>query len=272
MCSQSKPGLIPLIVSRMTIRQDFRGGVNVVRRRGAVVHRPALPAAPAIHRLLRHLRDHGFHGAPEPRGFDSDNNEVLTFVDGEVPETLPPHLRTRTLLTTAAGLLRALHDASASFRPRPDDLWLFPARQPAEVMCHGDAAPYNCVVRDGAAVGFIDFDAAHPGPRVWDIAYAAYRFAPLQAPSNPESFGNPTEQGRRVADFCRAYGPPVGAEVIDVVPDRVQALIDVMREQASQGNEAFQQHIADGHTDLYAADISYVRAHRDTLRAAFDVD
>ncbi|WP_025620482.1 aminoglycoside phosphotransferase family protein [Salinispora cortesiana] len=235
----------------MTIRQDFRGGVNVVRRRGDVVHRPASPAAPAIHRLLRHLRDHGFHGAPEPCGLDSDSNEVLTFVDGEVPETLTPHLRTRALVTTAAALLRALHDAGATFRPRPDDSWLLPARQPAEVMCHGDAAPYNCVVRNGAAVAFIDFDAAHPGPRVWDIAYAGYRFAPLQAPSNPESFGNPTEQGRRLADFCHAYGPQVGAEVIDVVPDRLQALIDFIREQASRGNEAFQQHIADGHTDLY---------------------
>ncbi|ABP54774.1 phosphotransferase [Salinispora tropica] len=254
----------------MSTQQEFRGGVNTVRRRGDVVHRPASPAAPVIHRLLRHLHDHGFHGAPEPRGFDSESNEVLTFLDGEVPETLTPDLRTGTLLTTAAELLRRLHDTSAMFRTRPDDPWLLPARQPTEVMCHGDAAPYNCVVRDGAAVGFIDFDTAHPGPRVWDIAYAVYRFAPLQGPGNPESFGTPQEQGRRVGDFCRAYGSRIGAEIIDVVPDRLQALITVMRDQASRGNEAFQQHIADGHTDLYEADIDYVRAHRDILRAAFD--
>ncbi|WP_027660412.1 hypothetical protein [Salinispora fenicalii] len=68
------------------------------------------------------------------------------------------------------------------------------------------------------------------------------------------------------------YGPQVGAEVIDVVPERLQALIDFMRDQASRGNEAFQQRIADGHTDLYEADISYVRANRDTLRAGFNVD
>jgi hypothetical protein len=65
-------------------------------------------------------------------------------------------------------------------------------------MCHGDAAQYNTVVKDGVAVGFIDFDAAHPGPRVWDVVYAVYRFAPLQGPDNPESFGTPREQGRRV--------------------------------------------------------------------------
>ncbi|RIV40033.1 phosphotransferase [Micromonospora radicis] len=201
----------------MTEEQEFRGGVHVVRRRGDVVHRPVSSAAPAIHRFLRHLHEHGFHGAPEPRGFDGAGNEVLTFVDGEVPDALTPDLRTRELLTTAAALLRGLHDASVTFRPRSDDPWLLPVRQPAEVMCHGDAAPYNCVVRNGSAVAFIDFDAVHPGPRVWDVAYAAYRFAPLQGLGNP----------------------------------------------------AFQRHIADGHADLYEADIRYVRAHRDILRAAF---
>jgi Ser/Thr protein kinase RdoA (MazF antagonist) len=254
----------------MTEQQQFQGGVNVVRRYGGVVHRPASPAAPAIHRLLRHLHAHGFHGAPEPKGFDAQGNEILTFLDGAVTEALTPELRTPELLAGAAVLLRELHDASVTFRPRPDDLWLFPARQPAEVMCHGDPAQYNCVVKDGRPVGFIDFDAAHPGPRVWDVAYAVYRFAPLQSPGNPEGFGTAQEQGRRVAAFCRAYGPQVNAEVIDVVPERLQSLIDFMRAQAAQGNEAFRRHIAEGHADLYEADIRYVRAHRDILRAAFE--
>ncbi|MFI2208430.1 phosphotransferase [Streptomyces sp. NPDC020141] len=254
----------------MTEWQEFHGGVNTVRRYGDLVHRPASPAAPAIHRLLRHLHDQGFHGAPEPRGLDPDGTERLTFLDGEVPGSLTPELRTTALLTSAAVLLRGLHDASASFRPRPGDAWLFPVRGPAEVMCHGDAAPYNCVVRNGTAVAFIDFDAAHPGPRVWDLAHAVYRFAPLHAPGNPESFGAPRDQGRRAAAFCRAYGTDAGPDVIDAVPDRIQSLIDLMRTRAAHGDAAFQRHIAEGHTDLYEADIHYIRAHRATLRAAFD--
>ncbi|WP_327000919.1 phosphotransferase [Dactylosporangium sp. NBC_01737] len=255
----------------MSDYQEFRGGVNVVRRRGDVVHRPASPAAPAIHRLLQHVHDAGFRGAPQPLGFDADGNERLTFLDGDVHDTLTPQLRTPELLTSAATLLRNLHDATTGFRPEPGDRWLFKVRSPVEVMCHGDIAPYNSVVRDGLTVGFIDFDAAHPGPRVWDLAYAVYRYAPLHAPGNPESFGTAEEQGHRAAAFCRAYGPPAGADVIDVVPDRLQALIDFMREQAAQGNEAFQQHIAEGHTGLYETDIRYVRANRDTLRQAFEV-
>ncbi|MFD2351725.1 phosphotransferase [Nonomuraea ferruginea] len=79
-------------------------------------------------------------------------------------------------------LLRAYHDATTGFTPPGDAAWYFPPRQPAEVVCHADIAPYNCVFRDGAPVAFIDFDTAHPGPRLWDVAYAAYRFVPPDRP------------------------------------------------------------------------------------------
>lgn len=253
----------------MTDEQEFRGGVNLVRRRGDAVHRPGSPAAPSIHRLLQHLHDQGFHGAPEPRGFDEQGNEVLSYLDGQVPTPLTPELRGHDLLCSAARLLRQLHDASATFPLHPDDRWLLPARHPVEVTCHGDAAPYNCVVKDGQVVGLIDFDTAHPGPRDWDVAYAIYRFAPLQGPANPESFGTPSEQAQRAVAFCRAYGTGVGAGVVDVVADRLQALIDFMRAQAGQGNEAFRRHLAAGHAELYEADITYLRDHRDTFHAAF---
>lgn len=254
----------------MTAGEQLRGGVHVVRRHGDVVHRPASAAAPAIHRLLRHLRTQGFDGAPEPLGFDPGGDEVLTYLPGEVPAALPPRLRTSELLVSAATLLRHFHDASATFAADPDDRWQLPARSPAEVICHGDAAPYNCVVRDGRVVGLIDFDVAHPGPRVWDVAYAVYRFAPLQAPANPDSFGGPLEQGRRAARFCRAYGLPADARLLDVVEQRLRALLDHMRTRADQGDTAFQAHIDDGHSDLYDADIRYLDAHRDTFLRAFD--
>ncbi|MFF2309896.1 phosphotransferase [Streptomyces albidoflavus] len=75
-----------------------------------------------------------------------------------------------------------------------DAAWWLPAREPAGVICHGDAAPCNSVVREGEAVGLIDFDAALLGPRVSGVAHAVHRFAPLQGPDNPESFGKPQEQ------------------------------------------------------------------------------
>ncbi|KYF61926.1 aminoglycoside phosphotransferase [Sorangium cellulosum] len=247
----------------------FQGGINTVRRRGDRVHRPASAAAPAVHRLLRHLRAAGFDGAPEPLGYDDEGNEVLSFLEGDVHTPLPAELRTPDLLTSAAALLRRFHDASATFVPWPDDRWQLPARSPAEVICHGDIAPYNSVVRDGRVVGFFDFDVAHPGPRLWDLAYAVYRFAPLHAPTNPDSDGSPEEQARRAAHFCRAYGLEPGAALLDAVADRLAALLASMRARAEAGEAASLAHIAAGHPALYEEDIRYLRAQRDLLLRVF---
>ena len=47
------------------------------------------------------------------------------------------------------------------------------------MICHNDFATYNLIARDGRLVGAIDFDFASPGPRLWDLAYLAYRIVPF---------------------------------------------------------------------------------------------
>ncbi|MBB6000727.1 hypothetical protein [Streptomonospora salina] len=124
-------------------------------------------------------------------------------------------------------------------------------------------------MHDGRAVGFIDVDTAHPGPRLWDLAYAVYRFAPLHAPANPDGVGGPQGQGRRAALFCRAYGRPADAELLDTAAERLRRLAAHIRERARQGSPAFRAHIADGHIDLYESDIAYLETHRAALLRAF---
>ena len=53
------------------------------------------------------------------------------------------------------------------------------AKQPSEVICHGDFASYNCTFKDAKVVVVFDFDCAFPAPQLWDLSYATYRFAPL---------------------------------------------------------------------------------------------
>ncbi|MBE2998408.1 phosphotransferase [Nocardiopsis sp. HNM0947] len=250
--------------------EGLRGGVNVVRRSGDRVHRPSTAATPTIHRLLAHLRARGFAGAPTPLGRDAQGDEVLSFLPGEVPGSLPPRLRSERLLGSAGALLRGLHDASASFGTGPEDRWQVAPRAPREVICHGDIAPYNSVVRDGRVVGFIDFDTAHPGPRLWDLAHAAYRFAPLHAPDNPDSLGDIADQAGRVVLLCRAYGREPDGALLDAVVERLRWTIEHMREQADRGSTAFQEHISDGHIDLYREDIAHIRAHFSALTRSFD--
>ena len=90
------------------------------------------------------------------------------------------------MLVRAAQVLRAYHDASADFLPRAGAVWQWPAREPAQVVCHNDFAPYNLMFEGEELTGVIDFDLASPGPRVWDMGYTAYRFVPLTDPGNPD--------------------------------------------------------------------------------------
>src|SRR5213078_4997821 len=101
--------------------------------------------------LLRHLEGSGFAGAPRFLGIDERGREVLSFIEGDVPDDIRPDYPEETL-REAALLIRAYHDATAGFA--------------AEVVCHNDLGPPNTVFRDGSPVALIDFDAAAPGARM----------------------------------------------------------------------------------------------------------
>ena len=84
------------------------------------------------------------------------------------------------------------------------------------MICHNDVAPYNTVFVDGRPRALIDFDTAGPGPRVWDIAYAAYTFVPLGA-SSPAPTVASSRMSRRsmrasAPDVCGCWEPPVGSD------------------------------------------------------------
>lgn len=58
------------------------GNMGPVSRRGGVVLRTAGDWTPAVHRLLRHCRERGLTGVPEPLGIEPDGREVIGFLDG----------------------------------------------------------------------------------------------------------------------------------------------------------------------------------------------
>lgn len=237
------------------------GGVNEVVRVDATVRRPTGPHTPAVHALLGHLAGEGYAGAPRAHGVDAQGREILDFVPGDVVHhPLPRHVHSDAGLTATARLISGLHDATRAFTPPAGAVWMFPAREPAEIICHGDLAPYNCVYRDGVPVAFIDFDTAHPGPRVWDLAYAAYRFVPLTDPDGPEGSAGTPEQARRLRVFADAYGM-TGTDrdvLVRTAIARLDALVAFMHAEAERGNAAFATHITEGHDTLYRADADYL--------------
>ena len=161
------------------------GNEGLVVRVGNTVRRPIGPWTPAVHSLLRHLEFVGFEGAPRVVGLD-DDAEILTFVPGDVAlPPFPPWSASDELLISVAELQHRYHDAVADFRPAANAVWghgRAPEQYTGSLVCHNDLCLENVVVRDGRAIGFIDFDFAAPVDPVWDIAIALRHWAPMWDP------------------------------------------------------------------------------------------
>lgn len=175
--------------------EELRGGrvTPGVVRIGATVRRPVLHDARFRHELLRHLEATGFAGSPRILGMDDEAREILTYLEGDVPADLGHYADEQ--LVAAAQLLRTFHNASAGFASV--------IAAGAEVACHNDFSPTNCVFRAGLPWAMIDFDAAGPGLRLWDVGYSAFVWLDL---GNSDYTG--TEQIRRLRVFGAAYNHP----------------------------------------------------------------
>ena len=162
------------------------GSGDAVVRVGDTVRRPVRPHTAAVAAFLRHLEAVGFRGAPRHLGYDERGREVLEFVEGDVG--LPPFpawVGDERLLISVARLQRSLQAAAASFHPPADAVWdrpNLPDPGPGAIVCHNDLCVENVVVRDGAAVAFIDFDFAAPSDPLLDIAIAARHWVPTRDP------------------------------------------------------------------------------------------
>ncbi|TDW36654.1 phosphotransferase family enzyme [Rhizobium azibense] len=236
--------------------------------RDGLVWRATRPWTANVHSLFRHLKQCGFASAPRSAGYD-ENFERVTFIEGECGDLDSVQMRLDTVLTSAARLLRIYHDCSTSFQGAAEGAWQLKPKPPFEVICHGDFAPYNVVMRDGKAIGIIDFEAAHPGPRLWDIAYAVYRWAPLSRHIAVESIVTIETQINRARDFLDGYGLPADerAALPDLVIERLKGLVAFMEAEAARGSEKYRKDIEEGHHRLFRDDIGYIRGHRDQIAA-----
>lgn len=224
------------------------GNLTPVVRVGDTVHREAGEWTPAVHRLLTHVREAGLTQVPRVHGTTADGHEVLDYLPGDVPGyPMPEWVWGSPALVSSARLLRRLHAATVDAdRTGP---WRSTNHEPAEVVCHNDFAPYNLVFHDGVAVGVIDFDHASPGPRLWDLAYLAYRIVPLTT-DRGDGF-TAAERAARVRILLQEYGAAASpAELVDVVVRRLLELADYSETMAvSLGRPELADHAA-----LYRAD------------------
>lgn len=235
------------------------GNSNRVIRDGDSVIRNCGPWSPFVHHLLRYLTAQGFKESPvllETTG----STERLTFLAGDVGnDPLKPTMQTSAILIEAAQLLRRFHDLTQAFIVPAGSVFQLPVKsdRPWEVICHNDFAPYNCVFKDDHLVGIIDFDTAGPGTRLWDMAYAVYRFVPLAHDAHCRDLGwNPIpDRAARLKLFCEAYGlddPAQRAALVDTVIERLEFLIDTIKRTNSTPE----------HLPIYLRDLDYLRENQ----------
>jgi len=234
-----------------------------------VVTRPATAATPTIHSYLRHLRDQGLTSeVPEPLGIDGEV-ETLRYVEGASGRDGWFAQHDDRGLTSAARLLRRIHDAGAGWEPPDDAVWgTHPVAGEDLVYCQGDPGPWNYVWHGHEAVALLDWDFLHPGPRVDDVAYALRWFAPLRQDEHAlewHHFPEVPDRRARVATYLAAYGdlPPfdVTAEVVAVM----RRTRDRMAELAAQGAEPQRTWVAEGSLDDEDEEIAWVLEHRADL-------
>ena len=155
---------------------------------------------PTVHALLDHLERIGFTGSP--RAVSADGEDIVTYLPGE---SVNPHAWSDEGIFRVGGLLRDLHDATASFTPPPGAVWHpwpFASNAPNAIISHRDTGPWNIIARDGLPAGFIDWVTAGPADRLEEIAATAWLNAQLHDDDIAERQGLPTA-GARAAQLRR---------------------------------------------------------------------
>lgn len=240
------------------------GNVTGAARVGQTVRRRTGPWTPAIHPLLRHLERVGFEAAPRVLGFDRQGREILTYIEGETSSDPRVSFGTDEKLADVARLLRRYHDATTSFVAAPDAPWHFQVGAPrtGDIICNNDIAPWNTIVSGDHPVAFIDWDFATPGPRIWDVAHALWRFVPLYEDA---IFGTVAEQARRILLFCETYGLDDRDELLPTISRRQRALHNSMKAWAEAGEPAFAAMWRDGHGGMVMRDNDYLMRNWDAF-------
>ncbi len=108
------------------------------------------------------------------------------------------------------------------------------------MVCHGDPGPWNMVWDGTRAIGLIDWDLAHPGPAMGDVAYALEYFTPFRSDevacdtADGYHFPDPPDRRARLSAFASAYGLSSTAGLVDRVIDRQSATITHVQDLAER--------------------------------------
>jgi phosphotransferase family enzyme len=246
------------------------GNLNDAVRVGDTVRRTAGRWTPAVHALLRFLEREGFP-APRVRGMDDRGREVLGYIEGEAhagnPVPLPDEVFAERHMVAAARLLRRYHDTVARFVAPADARWRLVSPEPHERVLHNDWSPWNALFRDGRFALTLDWDLAGPGPRIWDVANAAYCWVPLIAGAS--AIPDDADRARRLRAFCDAYGRDRCDGLLDALRGRAIYVGRFVAEEAERGDVGMQRLVTQNvPRSMFEDDVRYLDERRSLFARA----
>ena len=182
-----------------------------IEKIGDTVHRPTSYWTPAVHDLLNYLESVGFKYSPRVLGFDEDDREVLTYMEGSSGKEGWFKIHSYEGLKNYAKLLRDYHNAVEGYRPPSNSIWAYAEGgiKPGELICHGDFGPWNITWDDNKPIGIIDWDLVFPSSSKYDVLYALEYSAPFRDDKTSKEwhhFERVPNRKYRIDLFLSAYG------------------------------------------------------------------
>lgn len=214
------------------------------------MRKPWLENSSAVQGYLGILRAAGVD-VPRPLGRDEAGWHVIEYVEGvSALDQLPLG---HDQLLRVGRLIRQIHDASENVDLPDTEGWdvLMPAENP-DLMCHNDLAPWNLIM--GERWVFIDWDAAGPSTRLWDLAYAAQSFGLLID-------GQPVDEAAlRLRAVIDGYGADdaLRKALPEAMAKRTAAMYDLLKSSNESGFQPWADMYLSGHGDHWRGAAEYV--------------
>lgn len=239
---------------------DGGNATDRVVRVDATIRKPWTAATPSVTHYVAALERAGVD-VPQSFGQDEHGRLVLEFIPGELAMHSAP--LTSEQLGRVGAMVREIHDASASYQPPRDAVWVTAIPAPGtDLVCHNDLAPWNLVV--GERWVFIDWDAAAPSTRLWDLAYAAQAFTL----SDPEQ--DPHRSAANLVAFIDGYD--ADQELRSLLPAAIErrttAMYRLLERSSRSSLEPWGSMFTDGHGEHWSAVGNYVGRHRELWQEA----